>query len=357
MSNLHSVRQNRKQRRRWNSSSDTAQIKSMGKNIFSGGLVWVLFCKSFRYILTFIAVVVLSFFIPRLMPGDPVANLLGEDYGYVSAESVQRLKAELGLEKPLHLQFLIYLSNLLQGEWGQSFHYAQPILPIICYRLQWTLVLMIPSIILGAVLGIVMGSLAGWRKGERFDVVVSTLLLLLYSTPGYWLAMLIALIMGFYLDLLPFYGMTSSDSVGLDKAMDILKHMILPILVLTIYKAAYNFLITRSAIIQVSGEGYILTAQAKGLGENAVLFKHVLKNAILPLVTVVAMDFGFMLSGTLLVEIVFSWNGMGTLIYDSVATRDYPMLNGCLVIISICVIVANLLADFFYYQLDPRIRG
>jgi peptide/nickel transport system permease protein len=216
---------------------------------------------------------------------------------------------------------------------------------------------MIPSIILGAVLGIVMGSLAGWRKGERFDVVVSTLLLLLYSTPGYWLAMLIALIMGFYLDLLPFYGMTSSDSVGLDKAMDILKHMILPVLVLTIYKAAYNYLITRSAIIQVSGESYILTARAKGLGEDAVLFRHVLKNAILPLVTVVAMDFGFMLSGTLLVEIVFSWNGMGTLIYDSVATRDYPMLNGCLIIISTCVIVANLLADFFYYQLDPRIRG
>jgi peptide/nickel transport system permease protein len=313
--------------------------------------------KFFRYLLTFIAVVMLSFFIPRFMPGDPVVNLLGGDYAYASSEALQKLRIELGLEKPLYLQFLLYLSNLLQGEWGKSFHYAQPIFPIICYRLQWTLVLMIPSIIMGAALGMVMGSLAGWKKGGQFDVVVSPLLLLLYSTPGYWLAMLFALIMGFYLDLLPFYGMTSSDSIGLERALDIMRHMILPVSVLTIYKTAHNYLIARNSIVQASGEGYILTARAKGLGENAILFKHVLKNAMLPLVTVVAMDFGFMLSGTLLVEIVFSWNGMGTLIYNSVATRDYPMLNGCLIIISICVIVANLLTDLFYYLLDPRIRG
>ncbi len=313
--------------------------------------------KFFRYLLTFIAVVMLSFFIPRFMPGDPVVNLLGGDYAYASSEALQKLRMELGLEKPLYLQFLLYLGDLLQGEWGRSFHYAQPIFPIICYRLQWTLVLMLPSVILGAVLGMVMGSLAGWKKGGRFDIAMSPLLLLLYSTPGYWLAMLFALVMGFHLDLLPFYGMTSSDSVGLERALDILRHMILPVSVLTIYKAAHNYLIARSSVIQASGDGYIITARAKGLGENAILFKHVLKNAMLPLVTAVAMDFGFMLSGTLLVEIVFSWNGMGTLIYNSVATRDYPMLNGCLVLISICAVVANLLADFFYYLLDPRIRG
>lgn len=313
--------------------------------------------KSFRYLLAFIAVVMLSFFIPRFMPGDPAVNLLGGDYAYISSEAMQNMRIELGLDKPLHLQFLLYLINLLQGDWGRSFHYAQPIFPIICYRLQWTLVLMVPSIVLGSVLGMVMGSLAGWRKGGQFDVAASALLLLLYSTPGYWLAMLFALIVGFYLGLLPFYGMTSSDSIGLERALDISRHMILPVLVLTIYKAAHNFLIARSSIIQVSVEGYILTARAKGLGEMAILFRHVLKNAMLPLVTVVAMDVGFMLSGTLLVEIVFSWNGMGTLIYNSVATRDYLMLNGCLIIISICVIASNLLADFFYYLLDPRIRG
>jgi len=298
----------------------------------------------------------LSFFIPRFMPGDPIVNLLGEDYAYASPDAMQAMRIELGLDKPLYLQFLFYLNNLLQGDWGKSFHYAQPILPIICYRLQWTLVLMIPSIVLGAALGMVMGSLAGWRKGGQFDIIISSLLLLLYSTPGYWLAMLFALILGFYLGLLPFYGMTSSDSIGLERALDIMRHMILPVLVLTIYKAASNYLITRNSIVQVSGEGYILTAQANGLEEKAILFRHVLKNAMLPLVTVVAMDFGFMLSGTLLVEIVFSWNGMGTLIYNSVAARDYPMLNGCLLIISIFVIAANLLADLFYYLLDPRIR-
>ncbi|MFB3763861.1 MAG: ABC transporter permease [Methanotrichaceae archaeon] len=329
----------------------------MSRHVFDDKTAWFLLSRSFRYLLTFVLVVVLSFLIPRFMPGDPVVNLLGGDHAYISSEAMQNMRMELGLEKPLYLQFLIYLNSLLQGDWGKSFHYAQPILPIICYRLQWTLVLMIPSIILGAALGTVLGSLAGWRKGGQFDIIMSSLLLLLYSTPGYWLAMLFALILGFYLNLLPFYGMTSSDSVGLERALDILRHMILPASVLTIYKAAHNYLIARGSIIQVSEEGYILTARAKGLGENAVLFKHVLKNAMLPLATSVAMDFGFMLSGTILVEIVFSWNGMGTLVYDSVVTRDYPMLNGCLIIISICVIISNLLVDFFYYLLDPRIRG
>jgi peptide/nickel transport system permease protein len=133
--------------------------------------------------------------------------------------------------------------------------------------------------------------------------------------------------------------------------------MALPVAVLTLFGTAYNYLIMRNSVVQVSSEGFVLTARAKGLRERDILFRHVLRNALLPVVTVLALDFGFMVSGTLLVEIVFSWGGMGTLIYDAVLARDYPLLHGCFLIISICVLVANFLADVAYAALDPRIRG
>jgi peptide/nickel transport system permease protein len=237
------------------------------------------------------------------MPGDPLINLLGQESHYVSAEFIQELKKQYGLDKPLYLQYMYYLINLFQGNWGHSFHYAKPIFGIVCYRLQWTLLLLIPSIILGAIFGIILGSYSGWKRGGRYDASLTSVLLFFYSTPGYWL-----------------------------------------------------YLIMRNSVVQVSGEGFILTARAKGLKERKILFRHVLRNALLPLITVIALDFGFMFSGVLLVEIVFSWNGMGTLIYDAVLARDYPLLQGCFLIITICVLIANFIADVIYAIADPRVR-
>lgn len=313
--------------------------------------------KSIRYTFALFAVLVINFFIPRLMPGDPVANILGENYLYASAEHIQKLRMDLGLDQPIYLQFYHYLINLLHGQWGVSYQYAQPILDIIIYRMQWTLILMIPSIVIGASLGVVLGSISGWNNGKKVDSLLTSLLLILYSTPGYWLAMLAVLIFAFYLDILPLYGMLSSESSGLTKIGDLISHMILPVAILSLYKASQSYLIMRSSVIQVSGDGYILTARAKGLNETAILFRHVLKNALLPLMTVIALDFGFMISGALLVEIVFSWNGMGTLIYDATLARDYPLLNGCLLTISVCVLLANFLSDIMNVTIDPRLRN
>jgi peptide/nickel transport system permease protein len=311
--------------------------------------------KSIRYTVALFAILVLNFLIPRLMPGDPIANILGESYIYASSEHILKLRMDLGLEQPIYVQFYYYLINLFHGQWGVSYHYTQPITNIIIYRMRWTLILMIPSIILGATIGVFLGSLSGWNRGKKLDAFLTSLLLILYSTPGYWLAMIMVLIFAFYLDILPLYGMLSSESSGWAKISDLLIHMILPVTVLSLYKASQSYLIMRSSVIQVSGDGYILTARAKGLHEVTILFRHVLKNAILPLITVLALDFGFMISGALLVEIVFSWNGMGTLIYDAIITRDYPLLDGCLLVISIFVLLANFLSDIIYVVFDPRL--
>jgi len=292
-----------------------------------------------------------------MMPGDPFVSLLGEEVYYRSPDLVAELKAQYGLDRPLPDQYLSYLQNLAQGNFGYSIHYSQPVWDVIAYKIKWTFVLLIPSIILGAILGVAVGALAGWRHGSGMDTGITSWFLFLYSMPHYWLAMLFVLIFAFYLGYFPLSGITAGGLVGMEKLRDVIWHMALPVSVLTLFSAAYNFFIMRGSVVQVSGEGFVLTARAKGLSERAVLFRHVLRNAMLPLVTVIALDFGFMVSGTLLVEIVFSWGGMGTLIYDAVMARDYPLLHGCFLVIAACVLAANFMADALYAVLDPRISG
>jgi len=270
---------------------------------------------------------------------------------------VAELKAQFGLDRPLPEQYISYLQNLVQGNFGYSFHYSQPVWDVIAYKMKWTFVLLIPSVILGAILGIVMGAAAGWLRGSGMDTGITSLFLFLYSMPHYWLAMLFVLVFAFYLGLFPLSGITGGGLEGLEKLRDVLWHMTLPVSVLTLFGAAYNYFIMRSSVVQISSEGFVLTARAKGLMERDVLFRHVLRNAMLPLVTVIALDFGFMVSGALLVEIVFSWGGMGTLVYDAVLARDYPLLHGSFLVIAICVLAANFMADVMYAVLDPRIRG
>jgi len=301
--------------------------------------------------------VTLIFIIPRMMPGDPFISLLGEEVYYRSPELVEELKAQYGLDRPLPEQYLSYLQNLAHGDLGYSFHYSQPVWDVIAYKMKWTFVLLIPSVFLGAILGIVLGSMAGWRHGSGMDTGITSLFLFIYSMPHYWLAMIFVLVFAFYLGLFPLSGITGGGLAGAEKLMDVIWHMALPVLVLTLFGATYNYFIMRSSVLQILGEGFVLTARAKGLPERDVLFRHVLQNALLPLVTVVALDFGFMVSGALLVEIVFSWGGMGTLVYDAVLARDYPLLHGSFLIIAFCVLAANFMADMLYAVLDPRIAG
>lgn len=312
------------------------------------------------YVLAFACIITLNFFLMRFMPGDPVVHLLGEEnYQYLNAQgpqAVEELKAKYGLDKPVHVQYLNYVTRCLKGDFGWSFHYCQPIFNVIIFRLQWTFVLLLPSLILAALLGAFLGALAGWRKGSRLELLITPGFLFLYAVPTYCLGMLFILLFAFYGDMFPLGGMVGESVSGWVRLKDILWHMVLPVAVLVLHTGAYNYLIMRNAVAQVGEEEYILTARAKGLKEKRILFRHVFRNALPPLITVVALEFGFLVSGALLVEIVFSWQGMGTLIYDAVVLRDYPLLQGCFLVLTACVLLANILADVICALIDPRVR-
>jgi peptide/nickel transport system permease protein len=312
--------------------------------------------KVIRYALVLFVVTTLNFLIPRLMPGNPIINILGEEVYYLAPELVQELKAEFGLDRTLFEQYGRYLVNTVKGHWGFSYHYLQPVWEVILFRLRWTLVLLIPSIIFGALLAVFWGVVAGGKKNTRLDTGLTSLSLFLYAMPHYWLAMLAVLVFSCYLGIFPLGGVSSGNLTSWGYVFDVLRHAFLPLAVLTAFKAAYDFLIVRNSVISICGEDYILMARAKGLAAPVVLFKHILKNALAPLVTVTALQFGFMVSGVLLVEMVFSWPGMGTLLYDAVLARDYPLLQAGFFMVAVCVLVANFLADLTYAWLDPRLR-
>ncbi|MCX6013542.1 MAG: ABC transporter permease [Chloroflexi bacterium] len=312
--------------------------------------------KTVRYIIVFWLIISLNFILPRLMPGDPVKNIVGERAFYISPEALDSLRTRLGLDAPLYIQYFRYLGGIFTGDWGFSYLYMQPVLNSITLHLKWTLVLILPAVILGAIIASVFGSLAAWYRKSRTDAGLSALFLVSYSMPHYWLAMLFLTIFSFILGWFPLGNVTSGGLSGLPYLVDVIWHMFLPLSVITIFKAGYDFLIVRNAIVSIYGEDYLLAARARGLSEMTVLFKHALRNAIAPLATVTAIQFGVLFTGAMLVEVVFSWPGMGSLIYAAIMARDYPLLQATFLIITICVLLANFIADVLYTRLDPRTR-
>ena len=316
--------------------------------------------KLSQYFLAVICVITLNFFLVHLMPGDPLIHLLGEEgYLYINNQNPQamvKLKAKYGLDTHLYRQYTAFLANTMKGDLGWSYHYGQTVLHVILFRLKWTLVLVLPSIAISAILGAWLGAVSGWRSDQKTDRILTPIFLFIYAAPSYGLGLLFLLVFSFYADLFPLGGMGGQNFSGIAGLADTLRHMALPMAVLICHNTAYNYPIMRSAVMQVKTEDYILTAVSKGLKERQVLFCHVLKNALPPFVTVVALDLGFIFGGALLVEIVFSWQGIGTLIYDAVLSRDYPLLSGSFLVLTVCVILANAASDLFYAYVDPRIK-
>jgi peptide/nickel transport system permease protein len=306
--------------------------------------------KVSRYVIAIIIIFSLNFIIPRAMPGDPLTNLLGEDV-ILTDSCVAELRSEMGLDKPWSQQYLDYWWSILHLDLGYSFHLHSPVSKIIFSRMKWTLLLALPSLILGAVLGTFLGALAGWRGRKMGQKMQTALFLTIYCTPPYFLCLLALYLFSFKLALFPLKGFYATGSVA-----DIAHHLFLPILVMTLFSLSRNYIIMRGSVLSEKGSLYAAFARAKGLYDNEILFRHVFKNALLPIITLLAMDFGFILSGALFIEIVFSMNGMGSLIYDALLSRDFPVLQGSFLIITIMVVSANLLADLLYSRLDPRVR-
>jgi len=311
--------------------------------------------KTALYGLTLFFIGSLNFCLIHLMPGDAMVHLLGEEgYAYLSSrgpESLDALKADFGMDGSLGEKYRRYVVRTLTGDWGWTFHYGRPVLEMVFQRLQWTLLLLLPAVFMGTLLGGGLGALSGWYSHWRMEKLGPVFFLFLYAVPAYCLSLLL-LAAAAHSRLFPMGGMMPADA-GFWESF---RSMVLPLTVLTLHGTAYKYMVMRNAVRQELSEPYVLTAMTKGLTDQRILFAHILKNIFPPYVSVVALNLGFMTGGALLVEIVFSWQGMGTLMYQAVLSRDFPLLSGALMVLSISVLAANLAADLVYAWSDPRIR-
>ena len=339
--------------------------------------------KRWRYLLgkigwavfTILFVLILNFFLFRVLPGDPARA--GVRDPRLKTDAVEAIRIRYGLDKPvincfeslnpvkvgscgvnpLETQFFIYVNNLLHGEMGISYHSNRPVADVLGERLWNTVVLIGAGQILAVIVGVIFGVFAAWKARTNIDYGALIISLIAWSLPTFWLG-IILLFWGSN-NGLPIGGMQTpgmSSQPFFVRLGDILGHMFLPTLTYTIVYMGEYMLIMRSSLLDVLSEDYILTAKAKGLNTFQILKDHALTNAMLPLVTVIAINLGFTMAGAVQIETVFSWPGLGGAIYEAVNRRDFPVLQGAFLLIAVGVIVANLLADLTYSYLDPRVQ-
>jgi peptide/nickel transport system permease protein len=306
-----------------------------------------------------LAVLALNFTLIHAAPGDPAQVIAGE-MGGADEAAMASIRKAYGLDRPLHEQFFTYIGRSLQGDLGQSYLYNKPVSELILDRLGPTILLVLTALLGAIVIGTLLGVLASRRPDSLFSGAVTVFSLIGYAMPVFWTGILLVILFGKVWPIMPIAGMRDVRMMGagpLANALDVLHHLVLPAVTLgLIYLAQYSRL-ARASMLEVLGSDYIRTARAKGLGDGAVTFKHALRNALMPLVTIAGLQFGNLISGAVLVETVFSWPGLGTLALDAILGRDYPTLLGVLTFSALLVIVANLLTDLSYRWIDPRLRG
>lgn len=285
---------------------------------------------------------VLVFLMLHLVPGDPAVVMLSEQ---ANASDVQHLRYELGLDRPLWAQYGLYLERVLHGDLGRSIRLRRPVSELIAGRLPNTLELAVASLSLATVVGVAVGAVSAVRRGRLADHLAMAGALLGVSLPSFWLGLMLILLFGLRLSALPIAG--NQDGFA---------SLVLPALTLATVPMATIARLTRSGLLDVLGEDYIRTARAKGLNELAVIVSHALRNSMIPVITVVGVQFGVLLGGAIIVETVFAWPGVGRLLIDAVSARDFPLVQGIMLFISISFVLVNLCADLVYAYVDPRIR-
>ncbi len=318
----------------------------------------VLTAKIGGYLLVLWIAVTLNFVLPRLLPGNPLTLLAGEEANLLTAAQRHEVLAAAGLDQPLPVQYGRYLAALLHGDFGYSYQYHRPIAAVLADRLPWTLLLTGSGLLLATLLGTSLGAWAAWRRGGRRDLGLLTLFMVLESLPAFWVGILLVALFAVQWPLFPTFGGVTAGVplTGMAYIADVGRHLVLPLLTLTLASISGPFLIARAALLGVLGEEYLMVARAKGLAERQILFRHALRNALLPITTVFALNLAFAFGGATVVETVFSYPGIGRLIYEAVLSRDYPVLQAAFLLITLLVIAANVLADLAYPLLDPRVR-
>jgi len=304
-----------------------------------------------------LAVIGVNFAIIHLAPGDPINALIGDFPA--PPEYVEELRARLGLDRPLWEQLLSYVGGVVTGDLGYSFASRRPVLSLIIERAGNTLILTVTALVFASVCGILLGVGAARAPRTWRDNLVTSFSLLGFSVPVFWLGQLLILLFAVHLGMLPAQGMVSvrESYTGWDHVMDVAAHLVLPALALSLRYLVSTARLTRAAMLEAMASDYVLLAQAKGASENRVLYRHALPNSLLPVVTAIGYNFGFVLAGSALVETVFAWPGIGRLLFDAMLTRDTPVILGVFLASATIAVAANLATDLAYGWLDPRIRG
>jgi len=312
--------------------------------------------KALTTVITLFIVLVVNFLLFRVMPGDPGRMLVRDPRA--GPDAIKQLERQFGLDKPIMNQFILYIKELLRGNLGLSFAYNKPVIEVIMHRLPNTILLIGFSFIISTIIGILIGSIAGWRRGSKTDSAIFGFSLVATWLPSFWVGVMLLLVFGLWIGAFPIGGIITPAKVfssTLGRWKDILWHMTLPTLALFLWYVGEYVLLMRSSMLDVLTEDYMVTAKAKGLREYVILKDHALRNALLPVATLTMLNLGYVVAGAIQTEIVFAWPGVGKLVYDSLMMRDYPLLQGAFLIISISVIIANFLADVLYSFLDPRV--
>jgi len=297
----------------------------------------------------------INFAIIHAAPGNPVRLLAGTDSP--SPEMIEALTEKYGLDQPIHIQFIRYVGNLLKGDMGTSIYTNEPVAKEIVDRLAPTIILALTASLTALLLGTLLGIFCARHVGSKLDMALGSVSYLFDSTPSFWLGLMLILVFASTLRILPTAGMVDlrAGYTGFAKILDIAKHLILPGLSLSLTLIPYYFRIARSSVIQVMNEDFITTLRATGTPERDIFNRYVFRNAILPTVTVFGIQLAFLITGSSIVEIVFSWPGLGSFMMTAISRRDYPLLMGIYLVMSICVAVMMIVVDVLYSVLDPRI--
>lgn len=309
---------------------------------------------------TVFAIITLSFLLVRFMPGNPLEHLVGqEEYYYLlefNPEELARIADKYAISGTLGEQYVQYLKNIAHLDFGIAYANKQPVLQNVLSSCRWTLLLTVPTFLIGGLAGGALGVLAGWRPGGRFDRVATPALLFLNTVPTNCIGVLFLVAFSFRLRLFPVNGMTSGGLSGMAYAADVLWHAALPLVILILFRISGNFLLMKSTVSQIRNEDYITTAYSKGLPERRVLLRHAVRNAMPPYATSLCMQLGGLLSGSMILEVIFGWKGMGQLFYNAVSKRDFPTAQLCFILSAVCVVGGNLLGDVANLLIDPRVK-
>ncbi|CZZ87370.1 ABC transporter permease [Bordetella ansorpii] len=302
-------------------------------------------------------VVVLNFLLVHSAPGDPVETIAGS-MGGMSEAAMTALRQQYGLDKPLLTQLGLYLAQMFSGDLGYSYYFNLPVADLIAQRVPATLLLVVSSVLCAMVLGTALGVLSARRPNGLLSQAVTLVSLVGFAAPVFWTGIMLIILFAATWPIFPVGGMRAVDAVqgGWRDVLDVAHHLVLPTLTLSLIHLAQYSRLARASMLDVLGADYVRTARAKGLPEFLVLYKHALRNAVLPVVTLVGLQFGNVLAGAILVETVFNWPGLGRLASDAVLRRDYPTILGTLLFSSLVVVVMNQLTDLCYRLVDPRIK-